>query len=67
MLSCLSLPCLAATVGEVYRDVVLVCIDGTLALEQMASFSALEAEGEVFDQFIERVAKPLERLSVLTL
>jgi hypothetical protein len=60
-------PRLAATVGEVYRDVVSVCIDGSLAIEQIASFPASEAEGEVFDQFIERVAKPLERLSGLTL
>lgn len=57
-------PRLAATVGEVYRDVVRTCLDGTLEQDRDSSPSK-DLNKEVFHLFVERVAKPLEVLSQL--
>jgi len=56
-------PRLTATVGEVYRDAVRTCLDGTLERERHSSSSA--ETNKVFDIFTEKVAKPLEELSLL--
>ncbi|OCK76317.1 kinase-like protein [Lepidopterella palustris CBS 459.81] len=57
-------PRLTATVGEIYRDAVRTCLDGTLDRDREGS-SAVDVNGEVFNIFAVRVAKPLEELSLL--
>jgi serine/threonine protein kinase len=57
-------PRLATTVGEVYRDAVCTCLDGTLERDRKSSPS-VGLDKEVFNMFTEKVAKPLEELSLL--
>lgn len=51
-------PKLTFTVGEVYRDVVLACLDGSLA-------SSTSTDGEAFGRFYQTVMKPLDDLAEL--
>jgi hypothetical protein len=57
-------PKLITTVGEVYRDAVCTCLDGTLERDRESSPSVELGKG-VFNKFVEKVAKPLEELSLL--
>jgi serine/threonine protein kinase len=59
-------PRLATTVGEIYREVVRTCIDGTLERDR-EKMSAEDANAEIFDIFAERVVRPLDELSRLRL
>lgn len=59
-------PRLTTTVGEIYRDVVRTCIDGTLERNREGAPTE-EASSDVFNVFSERVVGPLEGLSQLHL
>jgi serine/threonine protein kinase len=57
-------PRLASTVGYIYRDAVLTCLDGTLERHR-AQMAPAASNAEIFDIFAERVVEPLEGLSRL--
>ena len=55
-------PRLSTTVGRVYRDCVRACLDGSLACREQTE-SCRETDDDVFGAFLDKVVKPLERLS----
>ena len=57
-------PMLAATAGEVYRDVVCSCLDGTLERDRDDK-SSDDMNREVYREFVQKVSMPLEELSAL--
>jgi serine/threonine protein kinase len=56
-------PRLTAHVGDVYRKVVLACLDGTL--ESMPITSTVTESKRTFDMFFDQVFTPLQKLSLL--
>ncbi|EUC47623.1 hypothetical protein COCMIDRAFT_3418 [Bipolaris oryzae ATCC 44560] len=55
-------PRLTTTVGGVYRDCVRSCLDGSLGCKGQAG-SGRETDNGIFGLFLDKVVKPLEKLS----